>query len=238
MEARLYFSMIEDMRSSLISATTGVHAMTINDIEKNALAIMFTNYEQDLTDQDVDLLDSDEYRKYTVNMKACINRALTRIQQAGVLPLKSKTLTCNTPGINNGFLTRYSLKDTIKDLYKIKRIVLSAPHAYEPSVTFHIEADTLVLPVLAREQEYVVVYEPKVSKVSLNAPSSTDIDIPDDIAELIPYFIKAELYEEDEPSLAVQARNIFETTLDSLKRDDYNTQASVVNVTDGGYDVF
>lgn len=47
--------------------------MTINDIEKNALALMFTNYEQDLSEQDIDLLKSEEYSKYTVNMLSLIH---------------------------------------------------------------------------------------------------------------------------------------------------------------------
>lgn len=210
--------------------------MTINDIEKNALAIMFTNYENDLSEQDVDLITDEEYRKYTVNMKACINRALMRIQRAKVLPLKKKVIDGTTTGENDGFLARYNLEELIPDLFEIKRIACSA-RRYTPSVSFQIEAGTLVLPSL-HGGEYIVIYEPKLQRVALNAASSTNIDIPDEIAEIIPYFIKAELYEEDEPSLALQARNIFEATLDSLKRDNYNTQASVVNVMGGGYDVF
>lgn len=210
--------------------------MTINDIEKNALAIMFTNYENDLSEQDVDLITDEEYRKYTVNMKACINRALMRIQRAKVLPLKKKVINGTTTGENDEFLARYNLEELMPDLFEIKRIAHSA-RRYTPSVSFQIEAGTLVLPSL-HGGEYIVIYEPKLQRIALNAVSSTNIDIPDEIAEIIPYFIKAELYEEDEPSLALQARNIFEATLDSLKRDNYNTQASVVNVMGGGYDVF
>lgn len=210
--------------------------MTINEIEKNALAIMFTNYENDLSDQDVDLITNEEYRKYTVNMKACINRALMRIQRANVLPLKKKVIDNATAGEVGDFLVRYNLEELIPDLYEIKRIAYSA-RRYMPSISFQIEAGTLVLPKISNG-EYVVIYEPKVQRVALNAVSSTNIDIPDGIAEIIPYFIKAELYEEDEPSLALQARNIFEATLDSLKRDNYSTQASVINVMGGGYDVF
>lgn len=41
-----------------------------------------------------------------------------------------------------------------------------------------------------------------------------EADLPDSLARLIPYFVKSELMEEDEPSLAFQARNIFEKSLE------------------------
>lgn len=204
--------------------------MTINDIEKNALALMFTNYEQDLSEQDIDLLESEEYRKYTVNMKACINRALMRIQRAQVLPLKSFAIDSVTSCNNDGYHARYDLETLIPDLFGIERIIFESACGYNPSVSFQTEAGTLVLMPLREGERYIVMYEPKVQRVALNAPSSTEINIPDDIADIIPYFIKAELYEEDEPSLAAQARNIFEATLDSLKRNDRAAQSSVINV--------
>lgn len=204
--------------------------MTINDIEKSALALMFTNYEEDLSEQDVDLLESEEYRKYTVNMRACINRALMRIQRAEVLPLQSFTIDASTTCLNDGHRARYNLQTLIPNLYSIERVAFDSACAYEPSESFHVEAGILVLIPLRDGEKHIVIYEPKVQRIALNALSSTNIDIPDEIAEIIPYFIKAELYEEDEPSLAAQARNIFEATLESLKRNDYAAQASVVNV--------
>lgn len=204
--------------------------MTINEIEKNALAIMFTNYENDLSEQDVDLITDEGYRKYTVNMKACINRALMRIQRADVLPLKSFTIDSATPCDNDGYQARYNLNMLIPDLFDIERIIFESACGYNPSVSFQTEAGTLVLIPLREGERYTVIYEPKVQRVALNALSSTEINIPDDIADIIPYFIKAELYEEDEPSLAAQARNIFEATLDSLKRNDRAAQSSVINV--------
>lgn len=204
--------------------------MTINDIEKNALALMFTNYEQDLSEQDIDLLESEEYRKYTVNMKACINRALMRIQRAQVLPLKSFTIDSTTSYYNDGYHARYDLVTLIPDLFDIERVIFESACGYNPSASFQTEAGTLVLTPLREGERHIVIYEPKVQRVALNAPSSTEINIPDDIADIIPYFIKAELYEEDEPSLAAQARNIFEATLDSLKRNDHAAQSCVIDV--------
>lgn len=43
-----------------------------------------------------------------------------------------------------------------------------------------------------------------------------DLEIPDSLARLIPYFVKSELLEEEEPSRAAMARNLFEESLDEF----------------------
>ena len=96
-----------------------------------------------------------------------------------------------------------------------------------------MEGNTIVLPKLKGDDKYIVMYKPKIDRIALTAASNTEINIPNEVADLIPYFIKSELYEEDEPKLAVQARNIFEAMLEDLKRDEYASQEAVINVFAG-----
>ena len=42
--------------------------------------------------------------------------------------------------------------------------------------------------------------------------------------KLIPYFIKGDLYQEEEPDLAADARNIFEASLDDFKVQNQSKQ--------------
>lgn len=208
--------------------------MTINEIKKNALAIMFVNYEYDLADINVDSITDEEYTKYTVNMNACINRALKRIENAGVLPNKSVVINSGTAGEIGTYISRYNLGTLANDCKTVQRVAKTdAWGRYAPCVEFSIEEDVIILPTLAKAESYRVMYQPKVQKISLSAISSTEISIPDEVAEIIPYFIKAELYEEDEPSMAANARNIFEATLDSLRRDEYAQQTVVQDVYRG-----
>ncbi len=204
--------------------------MTINDIEKAALSIMFANYENDLTEMNMDDVRDEEYLKYTVNMKPCINRALTRIQHAGVLPLQREEITYQTACDKSGYNSRYKLDEISPDIFEIVHIAKEGVYAYEPAVEYFIEAGTLVIKSLATGEKYILVYVPKVKKISLTAASGTEVEVPDEIAELIPYFIKAELFEEDEPSLATQARNIFEASLSALTHGNYSFQGGVRNV--------
>lgn len=210
---------------------------TIGDIKKQALMLMFVNYENDLSEQDVDTITDEEYTRYLVNMNSCINRAIKRIQNAGVLPKKTAIITASTQGEIGTFIARYNLPSIIEDIHTIERITMqdNGTGLYDPNVGFGLEGDVLLLLPLTKTQTYRVLYTPSIGKIALNAPSNTQINVPDEVAEIIPYFIKAELYEEDEPAMAAQARNIFEATLDSLRRSEYSVQRKVVNVYGGLY---
>ena len=54
------------------------------------------------------------------------------------------------------------------------------------------------------------------------------LDIEEELCELIPYFIKGELYEEDNPQQASIARNYFEDTVDDYLATKNQTDVEVV----------
>lgn len=68
---------------------------------------------------------------------------------------------------------------------------------------------------------------------AITPPDKERVHIPIDVQLLIPYYIKADLYEEDEPALAAQARNIFEQSIDD--RRDEDEQEQLVNVFRQGW---
>lgn len=209
--------------------------MTLNDIKKAALALMFTNYSDDLADVDVDTLSSEEYTEYLVNMDASINRCLGRIESAGVLPLKTQEITTATTGSVSGNFSRYDLSLLANGFKSVSRIAKeSASGEYIPSVKYHLEGTTVVLPPLETGEKYIIIYRPKAPRVFIGSPSYAVVDVPDNIADIIPYYIKADLYEEDEPNLALQARNIFESLLMQFVVDESSGDQGVVNVWGGG----
>ena len=209
--------------------------MTLNDIKKAALALMFTNYSDDLSSEDVDNLSSEEYTQYLVNMNASINRALGRIESAGVLPLKTQEITTATTDTVSGNFARYDLSTLASKFKSISRIAKeTASGEYISSVKYHVEGTTLVVAPLDTGDKYIVIYHWRPNRVSITAGSYTVVDVPDNIAEIIPYYIKADLYEEDEPNLALQARNIFESLLSQFVVDESSGDAGVVNVWGGG----
>lgn len=66
---------------------------------------------------------------------------------------------------------------------------------------------------IEEDELFKVEYMPKAQYFTSTTPNETEIDIPEVLARAIPYFIKAELYEQEEPQLSASARNIFENAL-------------------------
>ena len=65
-------------------------------------------------------------------------------------------------------------------------------------------------------------------KFTDDTPNDTEIDfIPEELQEIIPYFIKGELYQEDEPNMASASMNYFESLLDDYLDNRPPTQKKV-----------
>lgn len=201
--------------------------MKIGDIKIEAIKLMFTNYGFDMGIEDLSKMLADEnYSSYIVNMNGSIARALDRIENACVLPLKRKEITladCDAGSHNSIFDTA-----KIDDLFVIDRVTAEyGKGSYCGNIGFELEGDILILPYA---EKYTILYYPTIKTIDNSVQDSDDIWIPDKIARLIPYFIKGELYQEEEPSLAADARNLFEASLDDLKQQTQSKQDYVHKV--------
>ena len=184
--------------------------MTINDIKIEALKIMFLNYSEDI--KDITALTTDEnYSAYIMNMNGAINRALGRFWAKRVIHKMFKPLPSAFEGIDDSLdLCDYCFAITQTEEAKIKECV-------------EIEYPNLTGEALTIKQN-LAIEEEKVNRRKL---------IPIDAQLLIPYWIKADLYEEDEPALSVQARNIFEQGIDDRQHEE--VQPSIENVFRSGW---
>ncbi|MBQ7308358.1 MAG: hypothetical protein IJW82_07525 [Clostridia bacterium] len=188
--------------------------MKIGEIKIEALKLMFVNYDHDISLNDLDILKNDaNYGSYLVNMEGSLFRALDRIENACVLPLKSKNISMFDCYNNDGFL-EYDLLN-LEDYFSIERVIgINKNGEKNTSCDFSIEGNTLVLDDFYLK--YKLLYYPKIILKSIN--DNDELNIPNNIARLIPYFIKSELYQEEEPSVASEARNLFEASLQDLKK--------------------
>lgn len=66
---------------------------------------------------------------------------------------------------------------------------------------------------IVEEETFGIEYTPSIPVLTANSKDDTQFNIPDALVRLIPYFVKGELYEQDEPAVAAVARNIFESAL-------------------------
>ena len=66
---------------------------------------------------------------------------------------------------------------------------------------------------VTEDEMFNIEYAPILKPITATTDNSETLNIPEALARIVPYFIKAELYEQDEPELSATARNIFESAL-------------------------
>lgn len=190
--------------------------MKLKDIMIESLKLMFASYDRDLALVSVDDLKADSaYRDFIYNMPPAINRAFGLIENKGVLRDIVRTYTASggrvampeyitpTDGMLGGNITRIGLK-TASEI------------AWLSWDEIDFSGSEMSLPFASPLEQYVVRYSPKINRVTAETDENTDIPIPDDIAALIPYYVKSELYREEDASEADKARGWFEAGLNEI----------------------
>ena len=185
--------------------------MKLGEIKIEALKLMFASYEIDFTEAQLnEKAASDTYRDYLINMPGAINRAFAVIENKGVLPSKSIEVDS-------------AVLKLPADVLAVDRVVYKGKGEYIPNFPYALEGNTLILHDQIREgEQYTLYYKPRITRVSSgtsNEKDLTEYGIPDYIAVYIPYFIKGELYREEQPGEASEAHNLFMKALDELIPD-------------------
>lgn len=210
--------------------------MRLGEIKIEALKLMFANYNNDINIGKLQELALDEnYASYLVNMPGAINRCFAVIENKGVLPVKVHELrACD--GSASGVFTRFNLSEIIKDYFSMERLVYSSQSGeYVGDYDYQKEGETIVIKDFDESNTYTILYLPKIDRISAITDNETEMDIPDDIAQHIPYFIKGDLYRDDEPNEASEARNWFEAAMDAIlsgKVSKTNKVSSIYKLTE------
>lgn len=207
--------------------------MKYGEIKIEALKLMFINMGDDISADNLESYEQDDtYSVYLVNMPGSINRCFSAFENKGVLPPKSKILETKN-GVASGAFIRFDLQSVISDFCEIDRIVSETDSGeYCGDCDYQTEGDTLVLERFDDSDgiTYTVVYKPKIPRVEALTDNEWEIPVPDNIASLIPYYIKGDLYRDDEPNEASEARNWFEAGVSEIlaKKTNKNSRVKVV----------
>lgn len=205
--------------------------MKLGEIKLEALRIMNINNDSPLyLDKIETLVNEKRYGKYLNNMFNAINKAIDIINHRRVLPQKKvqlSTLLHSEGKVNNRYKT-----DSLKDFLSISRIVYESESQYFQRVPYAKEADELVI-LSQYEPEYLsLIYDSKIANITdANSDKEEIPGLPENLARLIPYYIKFELYQEDEPDLALNAKGTFDQGIESLRvYDDVQEEFNIENV--------
>lgn len=198
--------------------------MTIGEIKIQALKLMFVTYSDDLSVQGlVDLEGQEQYRPYLVNMNGAIDRCLADIERRCILPVKVLELKAEGEP-REGYMTRINI--TASDFYEVERISKESLYEYDGNHAFSREGNTLLFPNFDTDAVYRMMYYPRIPRTASRFDTD-DIGLPEEIAAAVPYYVKGDLFREDEPNEASEARNWYEAAMQSVQRPVANRATRV-----------
>ena len=192
--------------------------MKIGDIKLEALGLMYPDdipaYSTADTMENYHSIMSD-HSEMIARMTGSIARCIDVIVEQRVLPVKRKDLylvDSAGDGIKankSGLVYRFDLEE-VSDFFDVSRVIMVCDNAYDGDHPYRMEDKVLVLLAPEDHASFTLLYHPTVNVQSVwNNEGELD-GIPDELARLIPYFIKGELFREDEPGEAAEAMSWFE----------------------------
>lgn len=204
--------------------------MKIGDIKLEALGLMYPG--EIPAYSTADTMDSgyanilSDYSEILARMTGSLARCLDVIAERRVLPVKRAELYL-TNAARNGRAYRF---EKPVDCYDVDRVIMQAENAYDGDYPYRMEGESLVLHDPDMEASFSLLYHPTVTPHSVWENDAELVGVPDELARLIPYFIKGELFREEEPGEAAEAMAWFEQRLASIAQKRTEKQGKVASV--------
>ena len=219
--------------------------MTYGEIKIESLKLMFVNAQDVISEDWLEVYEDDEtYRSYLDNMRGAINRCFATIEEKRVLPTRSKTLSVSDGNASGAFI-RFDLSKLLGDFFDLDRVIMETDAGeYIADCDYRREGNVLVLPISHKLNKdtnelepcfdgvmYTAVYSPKIQRIGIGASKDLEIsDIPEHIAAYIPYYVKGELFRDDEPNEAAEAMNQFEQRISEIAERTVSKSNQVTSI--------
>ena len=193
-------------------------SMRLDEIKIETLKLMFASANDIITVDNIEQYKIDEqYKVYLNSMNGSINRCLADIERKRVLQPKTYALNISDAATANESFVKFNLSELIQDYNEVDRVIYeTAWGEYNGNTAYKQEGNILVLPLIDDGEYYTVCYRPKIPRVSASTEETAELPIPDEIAAVVPYYIKGDLFREDEPREASEARNWYESAMEQL----------------------
>lgn len=182
--------------------------MTIGDIKVEALRLMHVDREVSCENLD-ELLYDDNLSDLVRAMGGAINRCLSDLTVRLVLPPRRVALT---GGEGRGGWRRFSL-EVIGDMFAPARLTAECDEGVRDVMGFVLEDDTLRVDEYDEDASYYLFYHPRLPRVSDATANTTELSLPPELAEAVPWFVVSEVWRADEPDEADKARSNYETAV-------------------------
>lgn len=200
----------------------------LGEIKIEALKLMFADYKNDYSVSNLSsLMANDNYGKYLRAMNGSINRCFDRLRALKKQP--KKVIVLDKGLMAEDEFLHFDLDDeTFASVDYINRITYRDEDGRPLDSKVHYEMEGREIIIENRSGSFRMIYFEKLPFITTLTDDQVLL-IEDELARVIPYFIKSELMEEDEPELARQARIMFEQTVAALYNEPEVRQTKVVN---------
>lgn len=210
--------------------------MTYNEVRAEALRLMFADSDVNVDiEQDdalglrvgLSLLEDDEnIGPFLKNMRGSVNRCFSVIESKGVLPDRSAIVS---PYFDGDFSTF----DLPYDCYFPVRLAKYGNDGIFGNIAFERQGGNILIADYDINSTYVLIYKPKIKRLFSGVDDFEELDLPENVASFIPFYIKGELFRDEEPNEASEARNWFEAAMSELMTRQDGEQRSVEAVFGG-----
>ena len=206
--------------------------MKIGAIKLEALGLMYPSeipaYSTADTMDDAYANILSDYSEILARMTGSIARCLDVIVERRVLSVKRLELYL-ADAEKIGKMYKFDLSASL-DFFDVDRVIMQAENAYNGYYPYRMEGKMLVLLSPDEAASFSLLYHPTVTPPSVWENDAELVGVPDELARLIPYFIKGELFREEEPGEAAEAMAWFEQRLASIAQKRTEKQGKVASV--------
>ena len=191
--------------------------MKLGDIKAEALNLMSIIGYMGADNTNIDTFYNDDTaRSYLYAMNGSLNRAMTRLYNEG--KLGKKDVLFNNTALNESGEYDLSL---LPDYGRADRVFIRDENGGERPINFIVESNKIKLRRFINPKlSYRLTYYKKAPYITYDTPNSAELDIADEIGHILPYFIKGELYADEEPGAASAAMSYFEQYLFAICEDN------------------
>lgn len=201
--------------------------MKVGQIKIEALRLMFADIDPLISPNNIaDYETDDQYGDYLRAMTGSINRAINDIVSRRILPEKALDIPPGTGSTRYGN-RRLNLTEH-PEIYDVSRVIAESDRGYDGAHPFRMEGRTVLLLGADADASYTLLYYPRITEVK-TCENDRELEIPDEIASVIPYFIKGELYRQDEAGDASEAMSWYEQRIAALSPYHTGTQTHVAS---------
>lgn len=179
--------------------------MKWKEIQEETLRNMFRDITLEEAKQD------DECALYLLLMPNKANEALLRICTNYIKLPKQYMLNIEDNEL------QYNLKEQISNFYEFINITFKDGR-YLSRDKYIYENGILILPEGFEEENLIINYNSYPTKITSETKQDYVLDVPEEVAILIPAYIASELYKDDDIQHSVILRNQFEASLSELRQ--------------------